>query len=149
MAAGAQTPKEGGGKVLYNGIRLPDEWPPRNEHLSSEPPEVPYLNSPPGVIPIDVGRQLFVDDFLVESSTMRRRFHQADLIQTPVLRPDKWWELHGGRGSAMVYSDGVWYDPQDHVYKMWYSSGASGFDGPRNSLTLYATSTDGFHWQKP
>ena len=145
----AQAPGHPDVRVLSNGIQLPQEWPPKAEHLSSEPPPVPYLESPPAVVPIDVGRQLFVDDFLLESSTLKRTFHAADLHETPVLRPDKWWEIHGGRGSAMAYSDGVWYDPRDHLYKMWYSSGASGFDGPRHSLTLYATSLDGFHWQKP
>jgi hypothetical protein len=28
--------------------------------------DVPYLRHPPSVINVDVGRQLFVDDFLVE-----------------------------------------------------------------------------------
>ena len=34
---------------------------------------VPYLEDRPEVIPIGVGRQLFVDDFLVESTTLTRR----------------------------------------------------------------------------
>ena len=34
--------------------------------------EPPYLKSPPAVIPIDVGRQLFVDDFLIEQTTLTR-----------------------------------------------------------------------------
>ena len=47
------------GEVLYNGIRLPGEWPPRNMGpLSREPMPVPYLDSPPSMIPIDVGRQV-------------------------------------------------------------------------------------------
>src|SRR5262245_49969213 len=57
------------GETLYNGIVLPSSWPPR---LSDFPTSVeknpvipPYLVSPPNVIPIDVGRQLFVDDFLI------------------------------------------------------------------------------------
>ena len=44
---------------------LPEVWPP--QHLdpdSAEPMPVPYLQHPPKVIPIDVGRQFFVDDFL-------------------------------------------------------------------------------------
>ena len=52
---------------LYNGIELPDVWPPRfGDPASVEPMEVPYLKQPPKTIPIDVGRQLFVDDFLIE-----------------------------------------------------------------------------------
>jgi hypothetical protein len=63
---------------LYNGIELPDQWPPRFlDPASAEPMEVPYLQKPPKVIPIDVGRQLFVDDFLIEKTTLKRSFHQA------------------------------------------------------------------------
>jgi predicted neuraminidase len=53
---------------LYNGIELPDVWPPRfRDPAPDEPMPVPYLRKPPPkVIPIDVGRQLFVDDFLIE-----------------------------------------------------------------------------------
>jgi len=53
-------------EVLYNGIVLPSEWPPRiTDPKSRSPREVPYLEHPPRVINIDVGRQLFVDDFLI------------------------------------------------------------------------------------
>jgi hypothetical protein len=31
-----------------------------------EPMPLPYLTSPPDVIPIDIERQLFIDDFLIE-----------------------------------------------------------------------------------
>ena len=41
-------------------------------------PELPpYLVSPPAVIPIDVGRQLFVDDFLIEQTTLTRVFRST------------------------------------------------------------------------
>jgi len=47
------------GETLYNGITLPDVWPPRAPVMSAgEPMPVPYLAHPPAVIPIDVGRQL-------------------------------------------------------------------------------------------
>jgi len=39
-----------------------------------------YLESPPAVIPIDVGRQLLVDDFLVEHTDLR---HTFDAPSTP------------------------------------------------------------------
>ncbi|HEX7282747.1 MAG TPA: hypothetical protein VF239_11870, partial [Vicinamibacterales bacterium] len=61
-SAGAQTARE----TLYNGIVLPQPWPPRRQQLSPTAVRPPYLSSPPGVISIDVGRQLFVDDFLIE-----------------------------------------------------------------------------------
>ena len=57
------------GELLYNGIRLPPVWPPRAVDLSKELATPQYLLSPPAVIPIDVGRQLFVDDFLISNIT--------------------------------------------------------------------------------
>ncbi len=35
--------------VLYNGIELPDEWPPRRSGFTREPMPVPYLERPPEV----------------------------------------------------------------------------------------------------
>ena len=66
-----------GGK-LYNGIQLPEVWPPRAEEFSKDPVVPPYLTAPPEVIPIDVGRQLLVDDFLVAETTLTRMFHRPD-----------------------------------------------------------------------
>ncbi len=64
--------RENDGELLYNGIRLPKDWPPRDLPAASrEPLPVPYLDSPPAVISIAVGRQLFVDDFLIERTTLR------------------------------------------------------------------------------
>jgi len=129
----------GGGQTLYNGIKLPQVWPPRLKETPKEAVTPAYLLNPPAVIPIDVGRQLFVDDFLIEHTTLRRTYHLAEYHpQTPVLRPDRPWE---GK-TAMVFSDGVWYDPQDELFKMWYLSGAL-------ATTCYATSADGLHWEKP
>jgi len=135
------------GEVLYNGIRLPAQWPPNIRHLSREPMPVPYLQSPPGVIPIDVGRQLFVDDFLVESTTLQRSFHKAEFHPAaPILTPDKPWEMDENHEknppTAMPYSDGVWYDPSDQLFKMWYLAEAFG-------PTCLATSPDGIRWEKP
>jgi len=53
-------------EVLYNGIELSSPWPPlrtAKEMKSLEPMAVPYLKNGPRVIPIDLGRQLFIDDF--------------------------------------------------------------------------------------
>jgi hypothetical protein len=69
------------GETLYNGIVLPREWPPRLSDfptsVEKDPVIPPYLISPPDVIPIDVGRQLFVDDFLIAETTLKRTFHLA------------------------------------------------------------------------
>ncbi len=67
------------GELLYNGIVLPKVWPPQDRDPSSdEPMPVPYLAQPPRVVPIDVGRQLFVDDFLIQSTDMKRTFHRTE-----------------------------------------------------------------------
>src|SRR5437870_1268964 len=130
-------------EVLYNGIQLPSPWPPRDRSVTLEPMEPPYLAAPPDVIPIDVGRQLFVDDFLIESTTLRRTFHRAEYYaDNPVLKPDRPWEGEGQHPTAMVFSDGVWYDPQDQLFKIWYM-------GEQVRATCYATSRDGIHWEKP
>ncbi len=129
-------------ETLYNGIRLPSPWPPRLSGFTSEPMAPPYLASPPAVIPIDVGRQLWVDDFLIEKTTLRRTFHRAKYHpDNPILKPDRAWEKDGGP-TAMVFSDGVWHDPADRLFKMWYMGG-------HTRSTCYATSRDGIHWEKP
>jgi hypothetical protein len=131
------------GETLYNGLRLPSPWPPRDHTLSREaPPPPPYLTSPPEVIPIDIGRQLLVDDFLIQQTDLKRTFHLTTYHPaTPVLKPDRPWEQERGP-TAMVFSDGVWYDPQDRLFKMWYMGGYC-------VSTCYATSVDGLHWEKP
>ena len=133
-------------EVLYNGIRLSRPWPPRRTELEPVLETPPYLRTPPKVIAIDVGRQLFVDDFLIENTDLSRVFHHAQYVPgNPVLEPDQTWESEGEPGggpTAMPYSDGVWYDPADGLFKMWYMSGYIG-------ATAYAQSTDGIHWEKP
>jgi hypothetical protein len=134
-----------GGETLYNGIVLPSQWPPNIRTIGSTPAPAPsYLQNPPSVIPINVGRQLFVDSFLIESTTLTQKFHAATVHSNPVLAPDKSWEsgIGGNPPSAMTFSDGVWYDPQDKSYKMWYTAGY-------NQATAYARSADGIHWEKP
>ena len=135
----AGTPRE----TLYNGIRLPYPWPPQHGEFIFDPQIPPYLISQPAIIGIDTGRQLFVDDFLIERSTLRRTFHAAEYHPAnPVLRPDKEWEKSGNYPTAMPYVDGVYHDPRDNLFKMWYMAGYRG-------TTCYATSRDGVHWDKP
>jgi hypothetical protein len=144
VALAAAATAQDGGEALYNGVRLPADWPPPRDTLTREPPGMPpYLEQPPAVIPIDVGRQLFVDDFLIEETTLTRAFHAAKYYpDNPVLAPDKPWEQEGRFPTAMPFSDGVWYDPADDLYKMWYMGGYV-------HSTCYATSKDGVHWEKP
>src|SRR5882724_6351968 len=96
------------GEVLYNGIVLPDQWPPTRtaeEFKNREPQPVPYLQDPPAVIPVDLGRQLFVDDFLIESTTLHREFHLAEMHPgNPILKADAPAEAEGKSPMAMVFS---------------------------------------------
>jgi hypothetical protein len=131
---------------------------------------VPYLEPEniPGVIPIDVGRQLLVDDFLVEDvANIERVFYQATYHDAcPVIRPDRPWEtfqegdwekigdepapeahraarlFHRSRPCAQSFSDGAWWDPSDKIFKIWYHAGF-------NKSTAYAFSSDAIHWEKP
>ena len=143
--------EEPGTHVLYNGITLSAEWPPRytvSLETESEVMPVPYLVNPPEIIPIDVGRQLFVDDFLIENTTLQRTYHLAEYYAgNPVVEPDRPWEVDTSYGgypapTAMVFSDGVWWDPRDGLFKMWYMGGYQ-------RSTCYAVSQDGIHWDKP
>jgi len=147
-AATSAYAQDGRSKELYNGIRLPAQWPPKDRPLSREPMDVPYLDSPPAVIPIDVGRQLFVDDFLIGETDLKRTYHEARYWpDNPVMMPDRPWESDTlsqdlPAPTAMVFSDGVWFDPSDGLFKMWYMGGYC-------KSTCYATSKDGIHWDKP
>lgn len=71
------------------------------------------FENPPNVIPVDVGRLLLVDDFLIEENTLRWRFHTPKFHEdNPVLEP------HGlqaksaiGAPYASLFRDGTWcYD---------------------------------------
>jgi hypothetical protein len=138
--------------TLYNGIRLAHPWPPDNPGFSRTPVLPPYLADRPVVVPIDVGRQLFVDDFLIEESSLTRSFHHAEYYaNNPILSPATRWERFDeyaertqtrSNPAAMPFSDGVFYDPDERIYKMWYMCGYS-------QNTCYATSEDGFTWTKP
>src|SRR5205814_3508565 len=94
VAAERQSGKaSGAGETLYNGIRLPSPWPPQITAIPRDLVTPPYLVSPPAVIPIDVGRQLLVDDFLVGETTLRRTHHVPEPHpENPLVKPDKPWE---------------------------------------------------------
>ncbi len=148
--AGAAHPAEPNGELLYNGIRLPTEWPPRDGDPKSDAPlPVPYLNQRPDVTPIDVGRQLLVDDFLIERTDLTRTFHRPQRHpQNPVFKPETPHELTPpgieGNQQAVTYlgHGGLFFDPADALFKMYYTAGW------RGGLAL-ATSKDMLHWRRP
>ncbi|HYF37828.1 MAG TPA: exo-alpha-sialidase, partial [Prosthecobacter sp.] len=138
------------GDRLYNGVQLAGEWPPKTgDPKSVEPMEVPYLKAPPKVIPIDVGRQLFVDDFLIESTDLKRTFHQAEKHPgNPVFKPETKHELEptgiegSQQGVCYLGHGGVFFDPKEGLFKMFYTAGW------RGGLAL-ATSSDLLIWTRP
>lgn len=113
---------------------------------------VPYLQHKPSVIPINTGRQLFVDSFLIADTDLRPVFHTPNFYAgNPVLEPDKDWEKTiEGAPYAAPFSDGIWYDEKENIYKMWYMAGAGLLHkGDKQTFyTCYAESRDGKHWQK-
>ncbi len=140
---------QSGGQTIYNGIVLPSQWPPVGTPTQAY--QLPfYITSPPSVITIDVGRQLFVDDFLIQSTTLTRTQHQPVMYPgNPIIIPNSLDTL----GLAMPYSDGVWYDPAAQLYKMWFYCGPPIPSGQLNAglgfTVCYAYSTDGKNWIRP
>ena len=56
--------------------------------------------------------------------------------------PEAGQSLMPRRPVAAPFSGGVWFDPEDQLFKTWYMAGWM------KSLA-YATSTDGIHWERP
>lgn len=148
----AEAGKENDGESLYNGIRLPKTWPPTTMRATARPMPVPYLDFPPATVPIHVGRQLFVDNFLIAKTDLARTFHCAEKYAgNPVLKPETAEELEpqddlDDRGIAVgvvsFLPGGAFYDPAAGHFQFWYTA------GHRGSLAT-ATSKDGFAWTRP
>jgi len=136
-------------KVLSNGVEVSAVWPPaHNKEDERKPMPVPYLQNPQKRIPVNVGRQLFVDSFLIEQTNLTSVSHTPQYsVHNPVLEPDKDWEYNKNGPYAAPFSDGVWYDEKEQKFKMWYLTGAG---GEQSGLrTAYAVSQDGISWEKP
>ena len=140
-------------QTLDNGITLPSVWPPRyTDPTAPKEMPVPYLKQKPEVLPINRGRQLFVDSFLISNTNLTSVYHKANYYDlNPVLKVDRKWELTPeGYEYAAPFSDGIWYDDKDGKFKMWYLAGAGYVDTLKHSLyTCYAESLDGKTWTKP
>ena len=144
--------KENDGELLYNGIRLPKTWPPAKMRAVDQPMPVPYLEFPPAVVPIQIGRQLFIDDFLIAKTDLTRTFHRAEKYAgNPVLKAETPQEMEpqddlDDRGIAIGVASfipgGAFYDPAAGHFQFWYTA------GHRGSLAT-ATSKDGFTWTRP
>ncbi|MDR0901159.1 MAG: hypothetical protein LBM92_00115 [Opitutaceae bacterium] len=152
LLAGFDVPRKplpGAGELLYNGLRFPDPWPPKSDwkHWAGNlpPPEAPWLKNRPAVVPIDIGRQLLVDDFLVETTDLEREFHYPEKFSgNPVLKPETEIELKGSGdlAGAGPKSGGLWWSPEKQIFELWYAAGWV-------RTIAYATSRDGIHWDRP
>src|SRR5205823_6260531 len=90
--------------------------------------------------------------FLIEENMLERTYHAATYYDgNPVLSPTTAWEKYDeyaertrtrANPAAMPFSDGVFYDPHDRLFKMWYMGGYT-------QTVCYATSHDGLAWDKP
>lgn len=121
---------------LYNNIIMPET----REIVDAQ--SVPYLKNPPEVIDISVGRQLLVDDFLIEETDLTAEYHKAKKFEgNPILHPETPWETDGAP-VACPKSGGVWFDEEDKKFKMWY-------EATWLKNMCYAESADGINWVRP
>ena len=135
-------------RCLYNNITLPETWPPkypRTLFTERRMLPVPYLENPPEVIRLDRGRELFVDDFLIASTTCVRKFHYPEKsAENPILKPETELELGNGQypACACPKSGGVWFNYEKRIFQIWYEAGFLG-------TICYAESDDAIHWKRP
>lgn len=103
----------------------------------------------PQVIEIGSRRELFVDDYLIETIRGEARLclHHPEPREI-VLTLDAPWEGSGSSGYHSVFRD-------RDIYRMYYKGWHIGFDKehkkiqPSISTMCYAESRDGIHWHKP
>lgn len=90
------------------------------------------------VLDIDTGRQLFVDDWLVESVTnVTRHWNRPIKSDRPVLTPEC-----PKQNLVGVTDGGLWWDPKLGKFRLWYMVDWAGD-------IHYAESKDLVHWTKP
>jgi hypothetical protein len=119
---------------------------PKIDLNGREPLPVPYLQNIPETVTLTPGRQLFVDDYLIDlpHTSMTRTYHRpAKYSGNPVFFPESAEETDPQfPPSAITKSGGVWFDDRDQLFKMWYMAGYLGY-------AALATSQDGIHWERP
>ena len=104
--------------------------------------------------PFDIGNraQLFIDQTLVaESDRISYTLHPAQKHPAnPLVKADRPWE-----GWRLEIYGNVLYDEEEKIFKMWYLGESPGYFAPSpggpsaDNSTLYATSAEGVHWEKP
>ncbi|MBQ6338510.1 MAG: glycosyl hydrolase family 32 [Kiritimatiellae bacterium] len=101
-------------------------------------------------IDIDEGRQLFVDDWLVDSTQgiVRVYNHPTKAFDAPVMWPETDLERevdpkrpYRFAPVAGATSGGLWWDPVKKVFRLWYEAGWMKY-------LCYAESKDGITWER-
>ena len=152
------------GTLLPSGIcnrrgAWPPLWPGSGLPPRS-PSKPPYLDAPPAVINVSLGRQLFVDTFLIESMPGLQLLSHAATWHGEVLRATEPWEAwlpsipkqdypQGPLASGLAYpfSGGLWWDDQQERFRLWYLCGSE--VATKRVGACYAESRDGLTWEKP
>lgn len=129
------------GKDKVSSFFFHNEKYMKSTHLHPDPPYLSDIKEP---IDISVGRQLFVDEFLIQSTeNVKTNIHKAEKIPHPVIdseRPDE-------GAIAAPLPGGVIYDPISKEFKIWYVANPTLRNVPYP--TAIAKSFDGIHWYKP
>jgi len=89
--------------------------------------------------------QLFIDDYwIADSANVTATLHQPQKHpDNPLIRGDAPWQQN-------PYCFGsVLYDEEESLFKIWYMSYNYGLPVADRTPVLYATSSDGIHWQRP
>lgn len=88
-------------------------------------------------LPIGSRRELFVDDYLIDSmKNVDLQLHRPQEEEVALRFDEPWEGKHSGH--VTVFKDG-------ELYRMYYR----GARGTGSSVTAYAESRDGIHWEKP
>ena len=95
---------------------------------------------------IDTGRQLFVDDVLVDhlDGLVRRYHYPVKYAGNPVLKAETKFEIPSPplNRVALPKGGGMWWNAKAGVFQLWYEVGWCG-------VIHYATSPDGIVWTRP
>ncbi len=89
--------------------------------------------------------QLFIDSRLIaETHNIVSTLHVGKKHEAnPLVSVDRPWE-----GWRVQMGGDVLFDEEEGIFKMWYMADGEGFFRPL-CPTMYATSKDGIHWEKP
>ena len=173
LPVSAAAPASCAGTLLPNGLCIPAAGPQgaRRSAPPVEPTLPPYLSEPPAAINISLGRQLFVDPFLLlDPSSTRTTYHEATWLPDAVMGYDEPWEswpLEDAEGCATAgrlvtsrpYSGGLWTMP-DGSLRLYYLCAGKNATGPEpwarlrihtwtGGLCLATSHDSGQSWQKP